>query len=86
MNLSATLNFFKLLTRPSLFLPHATIPTFDGLSVGVPALLQKANGDKYPNIKAVVLDKDNCFAEPKKNEIHKPYQVCLYLRNHNLIS
>ena len=75
MNLSATLNIFKLLTRPSLCLPHATISTFKGLSISVPAVLSKANGDKFPKIQAVILDKDNCFAKSKNNEIYKPYKV-----------
>ncbi|KAL1304217.1 hypothetical protein AAFC00_000638 [Neodothiora populina] len=29
--------------------------------------------DQKPDIRAIVLDKDNCFAVPKQNEIHKPY-------------
>lgn len=71
-NVSATLNVFRLLARPNLCLPHATIPTFNDL----PIPLNKAFG-KYKNvdIKAVVLDKDNCFAYPKSNDIHKPYDV-----------
>jgi phosphatidylglycerophosphatase GEP4 len=27
------------------------------------------------DIRAVVLDKDNCFAIPHTNEVHKPYHV-----------
>ena len=84
MNLSATLNIFRLLTNPSLCLPQATIPTFDQL----PHPLAKAfipsspNPDptrqekpslNLPDIRAVILDKDNCFAVPKTNTIHPPY-------------
>jgi hypothetical protein len=72
LNVSATLNVFRLLTRPTLCLPHATVSTFNHL----PIPLNKAFG-KYEkvDIKAVVLDKDNCFAYPNSNEIHKPYNV-----------
>jgi phosphatidylglycerophosphatase GEP4 len=72
LNVSATLNVFRLLTRPTLCLPHATVSTFNHL----PIPLNKAFG-KYEkvDIRAVVLDKDNCFAIPNSNEIHKPYNV-----------
>jgi len=70
-NVSATLNIFRLLVRPTLCLPHATISTFNEL----PVPLNKAF-EKYKNvdIKAVVLDKDNCFAYPHSNSVHKPYE------------
>ncbi|TAQ86848.1 Phosphatidylglycerophosphatase/4-nitrophenylphosphatase [Chlorociboria aeruginascens] len=70
LNVSATLNIFRLLAKPDLCLPQATVATFNNL----PIPLNKAFG-KYQNvnIKAVVLDKDNCFAYPKSNQIHKPY-------------
>jgi hypothetical protein len=73
-NISATLNVFKLLAQPSLCLPHATISTFNQL----PVPLNKAFG-KYKNadIRAVVLDKDNCFAIPHQSTVHKPYEVNL---------
>ncbi|TVY82506.1 Phosphatidylglycerophosphatase GEP4, partial [Lachnellula suecica] len=69
-NVSATLNIFRLLAKPSLCLPHATVSTFAEL----PVPLNQAFG-KYKNvdIRAVVLDKDNCFAYPHSNEVHKPY-------------
>lgn len=70
-NVSATLNVFRLIAKPALCLPHATIPTFQQL----PIPLHKAFG-KYQgvDIKAVVLDKDDCFAVSKSNSIHKPYE------------
>jgi phosphatidylglycerophosphatase GEP4 len=73
LNLSASLNVFKLLTKPSLCLPHATIATFDDL----PTPLDKALHEKglKADIKAVVLDKDDCFAYPERNDIHEPYKV-----------
>ena len=77
LNISATLNVFRLLTRPSLCLPHATISTFNQL----PIPLGSGFEGKYKNvdIRAVVLDKDNCFAYPKENEVHKSYEVIITL-------
>ena len=72
LNVSATLNVFRLLAKPTLCLPQATVSTFNEL----PIPLNKAFGKyKSVDIKAVVLDKDNCFAYPNSNEIYKPYQV-----------
>lgn len=70
-NVSATLNIFRLLARPSLCLPHATISTFNQLPVPLNKAFQKY---KNVDIKAVVLDKDNCFAVPHSNEVYKPYE------------
>lgn len=73
-NISATLNVFRLLRSPTLCLPHATVSTFNHL----PIPLNKVFGThKNIDIKAVVLDKDNCFAYPNSNEVHKPYNVGL---------
>lgn len=75
LNLSASLNIFKLIAKPSLCLPHATVPTFNDL----PIPLNKAfsgNGEKKVDIKAVVLDKDDCFAYPDHNEVYEAYKVC----------
>lgn len=75
-NVSATLNLFRLIAKPSLCLPHATVSTFNQL----PIPLNKAF-DKYKNvdIRAVVLDKDNCFAIPHSNDVHKPYEVFSFI-------
>ncbi|KAL8741127.1 MAG: hypothetical protein Q9190_006235 [Brigantiaea leucoxantha] len=70
MNVSASLNFFKLIRNPALCLPHATIPTFNDLPVPLSALFGAAN----PDIRAVILDKDNCFARSKENVIYEPYR------------
>ncbi|KAG9239036.1 mitochondrial PGP phosphatase-domain-containing protein [Amylocarpus encephaloides] len=71
-NLSATLSLFRLITKPSLILPQATIRNFNEL----PIPLNKAFEGKYKNvdIRAVVLDKDNCFAWPKENTVWKEYE------------
>lgn len=73
MNVSATVNVLRLLVNPSLCLPHHTIATFDQLPVPLSQAFTKHGLDKKPDIKAVVLDKDNCFALPKTNVIHKAY-------------
>jgi hypothetical protein len=73
LNITATLSLFRLITKPSLCLPQATVPTFNEL----PIPLNKAFEQKYKgvDIRAVVLDKDNCFAWPKENVVAKGYEV-----------
>lgn len=74
LNLSASLNIFKLLSNPSLCLPHAAVSTFRDLPIPLDSAFKRKGVDV--NIRAVVLDKDDCFAVPETNEVHKPYQVC----------
>ncbi|AMD19867.1 HCL284Wp [Eremothecium sinecaudum] len=62
LNLSGTLNSFKLLLNPRLCLPDVSVSTFNDLPIPL---------DK--NIKAVVLDKDNCFASPHELNIWPDY-------------
>lgn len=71
LNLSASLNVLRLLAKPSLCLPHVTVSTFNDLPVPLGRAFEH-QGNKT-NIKAVVLDKDDCFAYPDTNEIHPPY-------------
>ncbi|KAJ9627886.1 hypothetical protein H2203_003104 [Taxawa tesnikishii (nom. ined.)] len=73
MNVSGTLNVFRLIINPSLCLPHHTIPNFNHLPVPLSRAFPSRNGEKNADIRAVVLDKDNCFAIPKGNEVYKPY-------------
>ncbi|KAI9838223.1 MAG: hypothetical protein M1838_004650 [Thelocarpon superellum] len=70
MNISATLSVFKLLRDPSLCLPHSTISTFQHLPIPLSGAFRSRKAD----IRAVVLDKDNCFAIPHANTVHKAYQ------------
>ncbi|KAK1766203.1 Phosphatidylglycerophosphatase GEP4, mitochondrial [Phialemonium atrogriseum] len=72
LNLSASLNVFKLLANPSLCLPHATVPTFNDLPIPLDKAFEK-EGRKV-NIRAVILDKDDCFAYPDSNVVHGPYK------------
>lgn len=71
MNISGTLTFFKLFYAPSLCLPHHTVKTFADL----PVPLSKAFPGKDVDIRAVILDKDNCFAVPHENDVYEAYKV-----------
>lgn len=71
-NVAATVNVFRLLARPTLCLPQATVSTFKHLPIPLNTAFGKYND---VDIRAVVLDKDNCFAYPNSNEVHKPYEV-----------
>lgn len=71
-NISATFNVFRLIANPALCLPQATISTFNQLPIPLNKAFEKY---KDVDIKAIVLDKDDCFAIPKTNSIHKPYDV-----------
>ena len=75
LNVSASLNVFRLIANPSLCLPHHTVPTFNHLPIPLHSAFFKDGDDSRIDIRAVVLDKDNCFAVPKQNEVHKPYKV-----------
>ena len=75
MNISATLSVFKLFRDPALCLPHSTISTFNQLPVPVSRAFINKHGEKNVDIRAVVLDKDNCFAKPRENVVHKSYKV-----------
>ncbi|KAI9777850.1 MAG: hypothetical protein M1839_008527 [Geoglossum umbratile] len=71
MNLSASLNIFKLIRDPALCLPHSSVSTFNHLPIPISKAF--GNHDDVKHIKAVVLDKDNCFATPHENTVYKPY-------------
>lgn len=75
MNVSATVNILRLFRDPSLCLPHYTIPTFHQLPIPLSTAFASRDGEKKADIRAVVLDKDNCFAVPKQNIVYEPYDV-----------
>lgn len=75
LNLSASLNISRLIFKPSLCLPHHTVPTFNDLPIPLEKGLRK-DGRKV-EIKAVVLDKDDCFAYPDAIEVYGSYKVCI---------
>ena len=74
LNLSASLNVFKLLANPSLCLPHATVATFNDLPIPLEKAFEK-EGRRKADIRAVILDKDDCFAYPDSNTVFGPYKV-----------
>ena len=69
MNIPATLNFLKLIRDPTLILPQSTIPQFSHL----PIPLNRAFAPETPTIRAIVVDKDNCFAIPHSLTPYPPY-------------
>lgn len=69
MNVSGTLNVLRLFYNPSLCLPHHTVSTFDQLPVPLSKAFTSSHGEKKPDIRAVVLDKDNCFSVPRENVV-----------------
>lgn len=69
LNLSGSLNILRLFANPTLCLPHHTVSSFDKIPLPLSEAFRTATGDKKPDIRAVVLDKDNCFAIPHENEI-----------------
>lgn len=73
LNLSGFINAFRCLASPSLCLPHATVSTFNDL----PIPLEKAFEARRtkPVIKAVVLDKDDCFAYPDSSTVYESNKV-----------
>lgn len=78
MNVSGTLNVFRLLRDPTLCLPQHTVSTFNHLPIPLSKAFPRKigrDGENEVDIQAVVLDKDNCFAIPHTDEVHKPYKV-----------
>ncbi|SCV01737.1 LAME_0G18162g1_1 [Lachancea meyersii CBS 8951] len=63
MNFSATVNVLRLFVNPKLCIPQTTIENFGQLPIPI-----------GPSIKAVVLDKDNCFAYPHTNNVWSDYE------------
>ncbi len=75
MNVSASINVLRLLANPTLCLPHYTVSTFDQLPIPLSSAFNKHDTEKGPDIRAVVLDKDNCFAVPKQNTVCPAYSA-----------
>ncbi|TKA40277.1 hypothetical protein B0A54_10883 [Friedmanniomyces endolithicus] len=75
MNVSASINVLRLLANPTLCLPHYTVSTFDQLPLPLSSACSKYGTEKGPDIRAVVLDKDNCFAVPKQNSVYPAYSA-----------
>jgi phosphatidylglycerophosphatase GEP4 len=83
LNITATWNLLRVFAKPGLCLPHATVSTFNELPIPLSRAFVGRYGkdgkdekERRVNIRAVVLDKDDCFAKPHENEVWKPYRVC----------
>uniref|UniRef100_A0A0B7K7W6 Phosphatidylglycerophosphatase GEP4, mitochondrial n=1 Tax=Bionectria ochroleuca TaxID=29856 RepID=A0A0B7K7W6_BIOOC len=72
-NLSATFNIVRILFKPSICLPHHTVSNFNDLPIPLDKALQR-EGRAATDIRAVVLDKDDCFAYPSQNEVYPDYK------------
>lgn len=75
MNLSGTFNVLRLFVTPALCLPHHTVSTFEQLPIPLSKAFTRKDGEKEPDIRAIVLDKDNCIAVPNQGQIHEPYRT-----------
>jgi len=81
MNLSGTINTFRLLYAPRLARPHVVLSQFSDLTFPlgkcIVANVKRLHGIEVPepDIRAVVLDKDNCISRPHTLEIYPPYKV-----------
>ncbi|KAK9247615.1 mitochondrial PGP phosphatase [Lipomyces tetrasporus] len=71
-NFSATMHVFYLLTQPQHLIPALRIPTFADLPIPLSHAL--STGGIRPDIRALVLDKDNCFAAPDSSVIYPAYK------------
>jgi phosphatidylglycerophosphatase GEP4 len=79
INFSGTFAALRLLTNPSLCMPHATVPTFNDIPIPISKAFESPSREKPPDIRAVILDKDNCFAAPRTDTVYPDYEVCLIL-------
>lgn len=85
MNLAALIYGASSILRPSLLIPSLIYDDFGALPVDLRAALNAcASTRKSPNqkidIRAVVIDKDNCFAAPHGTDVWPPYKVHPYSR------
>jgi len=74
LNLPGTLSFFRLFKDPSLCLPHHTVSTFNSLPIPLSKAYAPGDSKDKHDIRAVVLDKDNCFAIPHANDVYAGYK------------
>ena len=74
-NLSGTLAALSLVFRPSLCLPQAVVRNFNELPLPLGRAFEHDRRFGRVNIRAVVLDKDDCFARPHENEIAPEFKV-----------
>ena len=78
MNVPAIFSVFRVIRKPALCLPHHTVPTFADIPVPIESAFTSTRS-KAINIRAVVLDKDNCFAVPDQDAVDPSCEVCTAL-------
>ena len=74
MNISATLNVCRLFLSPSLCLPHLQASNFNELRFPLVSTILPTPLEKKPSIRAIVLDKDNCFASNHDDKVWPIYK------------
>jgi phosphatidylglycerophosphatase GEP4 len=79
MNLSGTVNAFRLLYAPKLARPHVVLPHFNDLTFPLHECVRREVWRSHrlavqPDIRAVVVDKDNCFARKNGLEVWPQYR------------
>ncbi|OBU00029.1 hypothetical protein VE01_01716 [Pseudogymnoascus verrucosus] len=74
-NLSGTLSALSLLFRPSQCIPQAVVRNFNDLPLPLSRAFDNDKRFGKVNIRAVVLDKDDCFARPGENEIAPEFKA-----------
>jgi hypothetical protein len=81
MNLSGTINTFRLLYAPRLARPHVVLNQFSELTFPLGKCIAQNVKKNYgidvpePDIRAIVIDKDNCIARPHALEVWPAYKV-----------
>lgn len=81
MNLPGLVQGLACVFRPSRLLPSITVDEFSDLPQNIADALKQVTRDEKIDIRALVLDKDNCFARPLTTEIWPKYQVSLSNRS-----
>lgn len=81
MNLPGLVQGLACVFRPSRLLPSITVDEFSDLPQNIADALKQVIRDEKIDIRALVLDKDNCFARPLTTEIWPKYQVSLSNRS-----
>jgi hypothetical protein len=64
---------FGNLFRPSFFVAHHRVESFAAITLPLSKSLHHADGSPA-DIRAIVLDKDDCFARPLENDIYEPFK------------
>ncbi|KAL9059999.1 MAG: hypothetical protein Q9162_000849 [Coniocarpon cinnabarinum] len=69
MNVPAVLGVIRALRKPEICVPHCVVDTFGDIPVPLERAF-KQHQTTPPDIRAIVLDKDNCIAIPDQNVVH----------------